>query len=63
MRSLHVQSLGGRRLERDRLTRALELREMVNEHHLPPDLPRIATRTISALLLELDVSSENAASA
>jgi hypothetical protein len=50
-------------LERDRFTRALELRQMLNEHHLPPELPRIPTRTIATLLAELDTSQARSASA
>jgi hypothetical protein len=35
--------------ELDRLTRAIELREIINDYHLPPDATPLKTRTLESL--------------
>jgi len=44
--------------EYDRLRRALELRELLNQHHLPVDAHPLKTRTLRSLLGEIDYQRE-----
>lgn len=41
-------------LERDRLAAAAELRTMLNAHHLPAEAPRLSTRTLDSLIIQID---------
>lgn len=41
-------------MEQDRLERAIELREIINAHHLPPETAPFKTRTLRGLLAEID---------
>jgi hypothetical protein len=39
----------------DRLRRALELRELINEHYLTADVRKLNTRTLRSLLDDIEV--------
>jgi hypothetical protein len=41
--------------EMDRLRRALELRELINEHYLTTEVPKLNTRTLQSLLDDIQV--------
>ena len=48
-------------MEADRLQRSLDLRELVNNHHLPADAHPLRTRTLRSLLEDIDIEQRRSA--
>ena len=48
-------------MEADRLQRALDLRELVNNHHLPADAHPLKTRTLRSLLEDIQLEQRRSA--
>jgi hypothetical protein len=48
-------------MEADRLHRALDLRELINSHHLPADTHPLKTRTLRSLLDDIEIEQRRSA--